>query len=132
MLAGLVLRILTKLALRVWWSGISSEACSDSESADGSSDGSSPGTTASTPTGVTQYILESPGGRILVESCEYVPADRAYVLDVAAACGPFYDEAIHGPPKKVIVRDAEAFVESLRENADTSSMVMFGVPTSFN
>lgn len=132
-LAGLVLRMLTKLALKVWWTGISSKGCSDTESADGSSAGSSPGTTVSTQGGGGgQYILDSPIGRIVVESSEFVPEDRVYVMDLAAAYGPLYDEAIHGPPRKVVVRDAEAFLENIRCNPSLTSRVVFGVATQFN
>lgn len=132
-LAALVLRMLTKLALKVWWTGISSKGCSGTESADESSVESSPGTTASTQTGGGgQYILDSPIGRIVVESSRFVPEGRVYVMDLAAAYGDLYNEKLHGPSRKVVVHDAEAFLETIKRDPSLTSRVVFGVATQFN
>lgn len=62
-------------------------------------------------------IIDTADGPIGVESSEHVPDGQAYVLDQRKALGDFYDPKIHGAPRKLLVRDAEALMARLREAA---------------
>ena len=60
-------------------------------------------------------IIETDDGPVAIESSEYVEEGRAIIMDVREAFGVFYDERRHGPPRKMLVRDAEAFVARVRD-----------------
>ena len=60
-------------------------------------------------------IIETDDGLVAIESSEYVEEGRAIIMDVREAFGVFYDERRHGPPRKMLVRDAEAFVARVRD-----------------
>ena len=59
-------------------------------------------------------IIETDDGLVAIESSEYVEEGRAIIMDVREAFGVFYDERRHGPPRKMLVRDAGAFVARFR------------------